>query len=135
MIVFFCAWRFLNFVTENYPSYHPYLKLLHIGPGLYNFVRRFRRAYEPGKVAYNCTKKSVANTSYVTVLIKILFEFTLFNLQNAVKIDSLSILARRGLIPRFICFFFDRRTPLQRWIYNWEAYKCVCGVGGRGRGL
>ena len=56
MIVFFCAWRF-DFVTENYPSYHPYLKLLHISPGLYNFVRRFRRAYEPGKVAYNWTKK------------------------------------------------------------------------------
>ena len=34
----------------------------------------------------------------------------MFKLQNAVKIDSISILARRGLIPRYIC--------------------CVCGVGG-----
>ena len=59
MIVFFffVLGDLILLLTENFPSYHPYLKLLHISPGLYNFVRRFRRAYEPGKVAYNCTKK------------------------------------------------------------------------------
>ena len=35
---FFCARRF-NFVTQNYPSYHPYRIRLIISPGLYNFVR------------------------------------------------------------------------------------------------
>ena len=57
MIVFFvCVLGDLIF-TENYSSYHPYRKLLIISPGLYNFVRCFRRAYKPYKVTYSCTKK------------------------------------------------------------------------------
>ena len=59
---FFCARR-LNFVTENYSSYHPYRKLLMISPGLYNFVRGFRGAYKPGKVTYSCAcSKKVLQT-------------------------------------------------------------------------
>ena len=111
MIVFFCAWRF-DFVTENYPSYHPYRKRLIISPGLCNFVRGFTRAYKPGKVTYSCEcTKKVLQTQAALVLIKILFEFTRFlKLQNVIKIDAISIQTRRGLIsggliPGCICLF------------------------------
>ena len=110
-LFFFCARRF-NFVTENYPSYHPYHKRLIISPGLCNFVRGFRRAYKPGKVTYSCTKK-VLQTRAALVLIEILFEFTrFFKLQNVAKIDAISIQTRRGLIsggliPGCICLFTE----------------------------
>ena len=108
---FFCARRF-NFVTENYPSYHPYRKLLIISPRLCNFVRGVKRAYKPGKVTYICAcTKKVLQTQAALVLSKILFEFTrFFKLQNVVKIDAISMQTRRGLIsggliPGCICLF------------------------------
>ena len=131
-LCFFCARRF-NFVTENYSSYRPYRNLLLISPGLYNFVKGFREAYKPRSVVYNCTKKSVANASYVTVLIKILFEFTpFFKLQNVVKIYSILVQIRRGLIsvgllPGCICLFTEMDRKLGKL-----ASVCVCGGGGEG---
>ena len=111
LFFFFCAWRF-NFVTENYPSYHPYRKLLIISPGLCNFLRGVKRAFKPGKVTYICAcTKKVLQTQAALVLSKILFEFTsFFKLQNVVKIDAISMQTRRGLIsggliPRCICLF------------------------------
>ena len=146
-LFFFCAWRF-NFVTENYPSYHPYCKLLIISPGLCNFVRGVKRAYKPGKVTYICAcTKKVLQTQAALVLSKILFEFTrFFKLQNVVKIDAISMQTRRGLIsggliPGCICLFTANPwppLPPPRLVYRdrpitGEADKnvsvCVLGVG------
>ena len=139
IVFFFCARRF-NFVTENYPSYHPYRKLLIISPGLCNFLRGVKRAFKLGKVTYICAyTKKVLQTQAALVLSKILFEFTrFFKLQNVVKIDAISMQTRRGLIsggliPRCICLFglVYRDRPI-----TGEAYKnvsvCVLGVRGLG---
>lgn len=121
LFFFFCARRF-NFVTENYPSYHPYRKLLIISPGLCNFLRGVKRAFKPGKVTYICTyTKKVLQTQAALVLSKILFEFTrFFKLQNVVKIDAISMQTRRGLISGalfpdvFVCLQQDPWPPLPR---------------------
>ena len=150
MIVFLCVCaRRFNFVTENYPSYHPYRKRLIISPGLCNFVRGFTRAYKPGKVTYSCEcTKKVLQTQASLVLIKILFEFTrILKLQNVIKIDAISIQTGRGAYIRgdlypdvFVCLQQDPSPPL-RLVYRdrpitGEAYKnvsvCVCVGGGEG---
>ena len=72
------------------------------------------------------------------MLIKTLFEFTRFlKFQNVVKVDAISMQARRGLIsrgfiPGCICLFtVGPLPPPSRLVYRdgpitGEAYKSVC---------